>query len=138
MTPTPQPASEVERTAGEAERRKFEEAAFLQYYISGIRRTNEPVANALQIHFVPGAGKNKEQFVMRYPSDGAYVEPTLNAAWWAWQARAKAAVNSHAALVEALADTTRELGSLITSGDDCSNAFVAWKKGRAALLAKGE
>ncbi len=73
----------------EAERKAFEEAAFAQYFFSGIRSTNDPISNALQIHFVPASGqKTKDEFLTRYPSDGAYVEPSLNAAWWAWIKRA--------------------------------------------------
>ncbi len=69
------------------ERKAFEEAAFLQYFISGIRKTDDPAANRVQVHFEPSNHLHKHEFVAT-ENDGTYKEPTLNAAWWAWKTRA--------------------------------------------------
>lgn len=76
--------------AEELEREAFEEAAFAQYFLSGIRRTTNPVANAVQIHFEPSKQMNKDEFLAK-GADGTYNETTLNAAWWAWKTRAERA-----------------------------------------------
>lgn len=71
------------------ERKNFEEAAFLQYYISNIGKVNDPIANTLQIHFAPVCKiKDKVDFVAK-KEDNSYLDDTLNIAWWAWKKRAE-------------------------------------------------
>jgi hypothetical protein len=98
------------------ERSAFEEAAFLQYYLSGIQQTKDPRANALQIHFVPAAGqKAKASFLSRTPAGDEYEQPTLNSAWWAWKARAEVATRKLEA-AEGLAKAVVKFKSVTSCG----------------------
>lgn len=73
----------------EKEREVFEERVFSQYFISTIQKNPDPrprIAGCLDL--IPVNCKTKEEFIKRN-EDGYYVEPTLNAAWWAWLERSK-------------------------------------------------
>jgi len=70
------------------ERRLFEERAYLQYYLSCIQETNDPMAHAVQIHFWAKDVMPSAEFLAKDES-GQYKEITLNSAWWAWMERAK-------------------------------------------------
>lgn len=62
-------------------RTAFEEAAFLQYFLSTIRRTGD----GGPFELVSQACKPKAEFIAK-AENGDYLETTLNAAWWAWRA----------------------------------------------------
>lgn len=75
----------------EAERERFEEAAFGKYFLSCLVRNPDPrprISGALD--FVVQDCKDKDEFLKKRP-DGSYEADTLNSAWWAWQERAKEA-----------------------------------------------
>lgn len=72
------------------EKDMFEEAVFAQYFLSTIKRNPNPpkpkISGALD--FISVNCKDKENFLSKN-DDGSYKEDTLNAAWWAWDARSK-------------------------------------------------
>lgn len=77
------------RHAEPGEQDVFEERIFNQYFPSTIQRNPDKrprIAGCLD--FVALDCKTKDEFLARKP-DGTYVDPTINAAWWAWQAALK-------------------------------------------------
>lgn len=78
MDMPPSEQSAEERLA--AERAEFEERVYGQYFLSTICRTGKPDPFDLEAVNT----RTKAEFVARN-ADDSYTEPTLNAAWWAWQ-----------------------------------------------------
>jgi hypothetical protein len=74
-----------------AEREKFEERAFAQYFLSTI--TRNPHSRMSAAEFVSVDCKDKSEFMAKDES-GVYLTESLNPAWWAWQERAKLAVGA--------------------------------------------
>lgn len=90
LAATPAPVVPAEDVMREA----FEEAVFLQYFMSTIQRTG--MGGPCEL--MPVGCKTKERFVARSET-GEYVELTLNAAWWAWQKAYTAALTPEVAYV---------------------------------------
>jgi len=72
-------------TESNTEREAFEEKAFAQRYIKSIKRVSDSNITGL----APVGCPTKVEFVKRN-EDGSYVDPTLDAMWWAWQAALRA------------------------------------------------
>lgn len=86
-------------------RTKFEDKVFTRYYISTIQRTGLGGPCELQ----PKGCKTKAEFLAR-ADDGSYLEPTLNAAWWAWQAATEVARDYTTAAGEAAQEYCESFG----------------------------
>lgn len=71
-------ATDAEQLA--AERAQFEERAYAQYFLSTIHRTGR--ADPFDLEAI--GTRSQSEFVARN-ADDSYKEPTLDAAWWAWQ-----------------------------------------------------
>lgn len=72
------------------ERDAFEEAVFLQYFLSTIHRNPNPPRGTGAMDFVSEDCKTKADFLVKN-ADGTYQSDALNAAWWAWNERSKIA-----------------------------------------------
>lgn len=80
----------MDATQLESERTAFEEAAFLQYFLSTVKRNPDPPKGTGALDFVSQNRETKADFTARN-KDGRYCRETLDAAWWGWLQRAKLA-----------------------------------------------
>jgi hypothetical protein len=70
----------------EAEREMFEEAVYQQYFLSNLNRIESgPMAG----WFAPREPLRTKADMMVRVENGSYRSPPIDAAWWAWQQRAK-------------------------------------------------
>ena len=62
------------------ERSRFEERAFGQRFLRGVKKTDPNAQFGFTVDCPP-----MDEFLRRH-LDGDYIDPTLDAMWWAWRA----------------------------------------------------